>query len=223
MTPADRLIIAPHLDDEVLGVGGAMARWAQEGRCVQVAVVTRGRPPLYTEADEDLCRAEGRQAHLRLGVAATWYLDLPAAELDTLPHRELNRSLGELIGACRPEELYLPFPGDVHLDHQLVFQAGMVAVRPCRPGYPRRVYAYETLSESNWNAPFLTPGFTPNHFVDITGFLEAKLAAMACYHSQVQPPPHERSLDSLQALATLRGATVGLGAAEAFITIRTVT
>ena len=222
MKTIDKLVIAPHLDDEILGVGGAMARWVQEGRSVHVAVVTRGRPPLYTPSEEDLCREEARLAHERLGVAATWFLDLPAAELDTLPQRELNASLLDLLRTCQPEELYLPFLGDVHLDHQLVFRSALVAARPNPAGYPRQVYAYETLSETNWNAPFLTPGFAPNHYVDITDFLDSKLEAMACYRSQVQAPPHERSLDSIRALATLRGATVGLGAAEAFITIRTV-
>ena len=223
MTAIDMLIVAPHLDDEVLGVGGAMARWAREGHRVHVAVVTRGRPPLYTDAEEDRCRAEAAAAHARLGVTDTRFLDLPAAELDSVPHWQLNRGLAELLGQCRAEELYLPFLGDVHLDHQLVFRAGMVAARPGRAGFPRRVYAYETLSETNWNAAPLTPGFCPNHFVDISGFLETKLAAMACYGSQVRDGPHERSIDSLKALATLRGATVGLGAAEAFITLRTVT
>jgi len=222
MKPLAKLVIAPHPDDEVLGAGGAMARWAREGHSVQVAVVTRGRPPLYAEDEEDRCREEARAAHGRLGVAATWCLGLPAAELDGLPHRELNGKVAEVIRACAPDELYLPFPGDVHLDHQLVFHSALVAARPNRAGYPRRVYAYETLSETNWNAPFLAPSFVPNHFVDITATLEAKLEAMALYRSQLRPAPHERSLGALRALATLRGATVGLGAAEAFVTIRTV-
>ena len=223
MKPMVQLVLAPHPDDEVLGAGGAMARWAREGHSVQVAVVTRGRPPLYTAQQEAQCRSEARAAHGRLGVATTWYLDLPAAELDTVAHRELNGKVGEIIRSCAPNELYLPFPGDLHLDHQLVFHSALVAARPGRKGSPRRIYAYETLSETNWNAPFLTPSFIPNHFVDITGTLEAKLEAMALYRSQVQPAPHERSLSALRALATLRGATVGLAAAEAFITIRTVT
>jgi LmbE family N-acetylglucosaminyl deacetylase len=222
MPPLTKLVLAPHPDDEVLGAGGAMARWAGEGHSVQVLVVTRGRPPLYTEEEEARCREEARTAHARLGVASTHYLDLPAAGLDGLLHRELNGRLGEIIRSCAPDELYLPFLGDVHLDHQLVFRSAMVAARPCQAPWPRRVYAYETLSETNWNAPFLTPSFTPNHFVDITATLEAKLEAMALYRSQLRPAPHERSLASLWALATLRGATVGLGAAEAFISIRTL-
>ena len=223
MKPLIKLVLAPHADDEILGVGGAMARWAGEGHSVHVAVVTRGRAPLYTDEEEDRCREEARAAHARLGIAGTWHLDLPAGELDSIPHQEINRKIGDLIRDRAPDELYLPFLGDVHLDHQRVFQSGMVAARPCRSGFPRRIYAYETLSETNWNAPFLTAGFIPNHFVDISGHLETKLEAMALYRSQLQPAPHERSLSALRALATLRGATVGFGAAEAFITIRTVT
>ena len=222
MKPSIKLVLAPHPDDEILGAGGSMARWVREGHVVHVAVVTRGRPPHYSDASETVCREEARAAHRHLGIATTRFLDCPAAELDASPHRELNEALGDLLRSCAPEELYLPFLGDVHLDHQLVFRSAMVAARPCRAGWPRRVYAYETLSETNWNAPFLTPGFTPNHFVDVTRTLDAKLEAMALYRSQLQPAPHERSLPSLRALATLRGATVGLGAAEAFIAIRTV-
>lgn len=222
MTAQTKMVIAPHPDDEVLGAGGAMARWAREGHAVRVLVVTRGRPPLYSRDQEDRCRAEAEAAHACLGVASSAYLDLPAAELDALPQRELNGRVEEMVREWAPDELYVPFLGDVHRDHQLVFQSALVAARPCRPGWPRRIYAYETLSETNWNAPFLTPAFTPNHFVDITGTLEAKLEAMALYRSQVRPAPHERSLQALRALATLRGATVGLHAAEAFITIRTL-
>ena len=39
------LVIAPHPDDEVLGAGGTIARLADQGRAVHVAVVTRGRAP----------------------------------------------------------------------------------------------------------------------------------------------------------------------------------
>lgn len=223
MTAQTKLVFAPHPDDEVLGAGGAMARWAGEGHSVQVAVVTRGRPPLYSEAQEAACREEARAAHALLGVARTWFLDLPAAELDSVPHRELNGRFVDVVRNCAPDELYLPFVGDIHRDHLLVFQSAMVAARPGQPGWPRRVYAYETLSETNWNAPYLTPAFVPNHFVDVSQTLGAKLKAMACYRSQLQDAPHERSLGALEALAALRGATVGLRAAEAFVTIRTVT
>ena len=51
MKPLTKLVLAPHADDEILGVGGSMARWAGEGHSVHVAVVTRGRPPLYSDEE----------------------------------------------------------------------------------------------------------------------------------------------------------------------------
>jgi LmbE family N-acetylglucosaminyl deacetylase len=222
MTPRRILVLAPHADDEILGLGGSMARWSQEGHELVVAIVTRGNPPLYTQAEEDQCREEARAAHARVGVASTQFLDFPAGELNSVPQGRLNARLAELVSSCAPDEVYLPFLGDLHLDHQRVFQSALVACRPNRPGYPKSLFAYETLSETNWNAPNLTPAFLPTRYVDITGFLGAKLEAFACFQSQLAAFPHERSLKALEALAVLRGATVNLPAAEAFVTLRTV-
>ncbi|GGE14533.1 PIG-L domain-containing protein [Polymorphobacter glacialis] len=219
---ARALVLAPHPDDEVLGVGGVMARLANLGARVEVAIVTEGKPPQYSAEQVAAVRAEAGAAHARLGIAHTHYLGLPAAGLDRLPHAELNRAIGDLVVAVRPDTLFVPFPGDIHRDHQLVFEAAMVAARPAGPVYPLRILAYETLSETNWNAPFLTPAFTPNVFIDIADTLETKLAAFAAFASQVRAFPAERSVEALSALARLRGATVHRAAAEAFVLVREV-
>lgn len=216
------LVLAPHPDDEVLGVGGTMARLASEGAEVTVAILTRGTPPAFTEEVARQTRNEALEAHRLLGVKDSVFLSLPAARLDTVPHSEVNGQLIELYRSIRPDTVFVPFNGDIHLDHQLFFLSAMVAARPNSDFSPRVLYAYETLSETNWNAPYLTPNFVPNVFVDITGFLDAKLEAMRRYASQIKPFPHERSAESLQALATLRGSTVGIHAAEAFVLLREV-
>jgi LmbE family N-acetylglucosaminyl deacetylase len=123
---------------------------------------------------------------------------------------------------CAPDTLLLPFLGDIHIDHQLVFLAGMVAARPHQPAYPRTILAYDTLSETNWNAPYLTPGFAPTLFIDIEAQIERKLQAMRLFGSQLRDAPHERSIETVRALATLRGATVHRRAAEAFVVVRDV-
>lgn len=216
------LVLAPHMDDEVLGCGGMIARLADAGREVHVAIVTTGRPPRFKVAEEAACRDEAEAAHHILGVHRSHFLDLPAAELDTVPHADLNRALGEIVGSVAPDTLLLPFIGDVHLDHQLVFKSAMVAARPNWARYPSRIWAYETLSETNWNAPYLTPGFCPNVFVDISATLGRKVAAMRAYASQLRAFPDERSIDAIEALATLRGAAVHRPAAEAFVALREV-
>ena len=216
------LVIAPHPDDEVLGCGGTIARLVGAGAAVDVAIITRGRAPRFAEEMTERIRAEAREAHAVLGVTRSTFLDLPAAELDTVSHAETNRSLATLIDEVRPDTVFLPFAGDIHLDHQLIFHSAMVATRPNRPDYPRRLLAYETLSETNWHAPYLTPAFAPNWFVDISATLGTKLDAMRRYASQLKDFPDERSLEALIALAKLRGASVRCEAAEAFVLLREV-
>jgi LmbE family N-acetylglucosaminyl deacetylase len=216
------LVVAPHPDDEVLGTGGTIARLANEGREVHVAIVTSGQPPRFDEAQVRRVQAEAAAAHARLGVAQTHWLGFPAAELAEQPHGKLNAGLGQLIARLAPSLIFAPHPGDIHMDHQLVFLSTMVASRPHQAEYPRTVLAYETLSETNWNAPYLTPAFTPNLFVDISDTLETKLAAFRLFDSQLRQAPHERSVEALTALATLRGATIHRAAAEGFVLVRAV-
>lgn len=215
-------MVAPHPDDEVLGCGGTMARLAAAGAEVHVVIATRGAPPRYSADYMDGVMAEARTAHALLGVHETHHLDLPAAELDTIGAAEINGRIGECLAAIEPDTVFVPFVGDIHLDHQIVFTAAMVWARPRHARAPARILAYETLSETNWNAPGVTPAFQPNSFVDISGHLDAKIDAFAAFASQAKPFPDERSPEAIRALATLRGATVFCEAAEAFVAIRQI-
>lgn len=216
------LVLAPHPDDEVLGVGGTIARFSAQGVQVYVGVLTKGYPPHFDPQLVQTGRQEALKAHEILGVTRTFFLDFPAAALDTVPHREVNKSLSELMQEVHPDALFLPFDGDLHLDHQRTFLSALVAARPNQVGAPQAVYAYETLSETNWQAPYIAPNFVPNVFFDISAFLEKKVAAMRAYRSQLKTFPHERSEQAIRALAMLRGSTVGLMAAEAFYLVREV-
>ena len=214
------LVIAPHPDDEVLGAGGTLARLSAGGAEVYVAIVTTGRPPLYSAESVERVNSEAQLAHKLMGVRETFRLGLPAAELRTVSNVELNKSVDDVVSRVAPTTLLVPFPGDIHVDHQIVFGAALVAARPTRSSYPLSILAYETLSETNWNAPYITPNFTPNTFMPID--IELKLQIMKAYASQVREPPHERSLEAIRALATLRGATINRPAAEGFVLIRQV-
>ncbi len=216
------LVIAPHPDDEVLGVGGTMARLAEEGCEVYVVIVTKAYPPEYDKAVAQRDRQEATAAHQLLGVKKTIFLNLPAARLDSVSHGDINRQLSAVIKKIQPEAIYIPFTGDIHIDHQRVFLSALVASRPNIPHAPRAIYAYETLSESNWNAPYLAPNFVPNVYVDISRYLETKIEAMQMYTSQIKSFPDERSEETLRALATVRGSTVNCFAAEAFVLVREI-
>lgn len=216
------LVIAPHPDDEVLGCGGVMARLAKAGTPVDVAIMTQGKPPAYPKEQVEQVAAEARAAHAVLGVRETHFLDFPAAQLDQVPQAQINGGMRDLILEVEPETILVPFVGDIHVDHQIIFNAAMVASRPAGGFRPSRILAYETLSETNWDAPYLTPAFTPNVFISIDGFLEKKINAFKQFGSQCRDFPNERSIRALTALAELRGACVNNPAAEAFVLVREI-
>ena len=215
------LIIAPHPDDEVLGCGGAIRRFVDEGLAVTVTIVTKGTP-LFPEAQVKRVRAEASEAAKRLGTGEPVFMDLPVTTLHLIPEHEINSAFSELINKqVKPDTVLLPFPGDRHEDHRQVFDAAMVAMRPDGRNHPvRKVACYETVSETHWAAPGIEQGFQPDWFIDISNTLDAKLDAMRCYVSQLEANIPARSLTAIESLARFRGSVVGFAAAEAFVTIR---
>lgn len=220
--PGPVLVIAPHPDDEVLGCGGTIARLADAGTSVHIGVVTSGKPPRFDPAQAAAVRAEAAVAHDMLGVEETHWLDLPAAALDQVSHGDINAAIDSLVRRVRPSTMLIPFLGDLHVDHQIVFRSSLVAARPRSSAAPICVMAYETLSETNWGAPGIDPQFSPNCFIDIETYLNQKIEAFLAFRSQVRPFPDERSPETIRALATLRGATVYRAAAEAFCVVREI-
>jgi LmbE family N-acetylglucosaminyl deacetylase len=214
------IVIAPHPDDEILGVGGTMARLSDEGAEVYVIIATKGYPPLFDEESINIGRREALEAHKFLKVKETFFLSFPAANLDSIPSREINDKFVEIFKCIKPDIVFIPFNGDIHIDHQRISLSALVAARPNNSEFPVFIYAYETLSETNWNAPYLTPNFIPNVFIDISQYLDKKIEAFKKYKSQIKEFPNERSVESLKMLAMLRGSTVGCYAAEAFVLVR---
>lgn len=216
------LVIAPHPDDEIIGVGGTIAKRVQNGAEVYVCIVTKGLESMFDKKLIEQGRRECCQADRKLGVKETIFLDFPAVMLETIPRYELNGKIAEVVQKISPDEVYIPHRGDMQIDHQMVVDAAMVAVRPRGTDYPKRVYAYETLSETGWNIPNTVNEFIPTVYEDITNTYDAKINAMRIFKSQLAEFPAARSIGAIEALAKFRGATVSVEAAEAFSLIREV-
>lgn len=211
------VVIAPHNDDEVLGVGGTMAKMAKKGHEVIVCEVTAGD---LKDKMVQQQKQEARDSHKILGVSKTVFMDLPVVGLREMTTRELNSAFLKTITELKPDIVFLPHKGDMHIDHRMVIDAAMVALRPVSSPNVKAIYAYETLSETDWNVPTVDNAFIPTVFVDISDEISLKLDAMRCHKSQLCDYPHPRSIEALEALAKHRGCTVCCQYAEAFMSIR---
>lgn len=218
------LVIAPHPDDETLGCGGSLLKHKSDGDSLSWLVATRGHEPQWSAELLDRKEKEIASVTAAYGFDQTIRLNFPSIKLDTIPLDEFIAAIRNAIGDCKPELVYLNHFGDVHSDHRIVFEATMSVLKPFysdKHGV-KRVLSYEVMSSTD--AAPLNPAraFVPNVFTDVTDFLEKKLEIMALYESELQTSPLPRALDSLRALARLRGATIGAEFAEAFMLVREV-
>ena len=208
------LVFAPHNDDEVLGVGGTIIKYVSAGHSVYVCEVTDCR--------NDILLQEAKCAHKLMGVKESLFCNLPPVELKLLSPKEINKSISKVVEKIQPDIVFLPFIGDMHIDHKEVTESVLVAVRPVNNCSVKTVYMYETLSETGWNIPNSERTFSPNTWIDITNEIDKKIEAMKCYTTQLKQYPNPRSTESIRALAMYRGSTVGFKYAESFMMIRNI-
>src|SRR5260370_21129137 len=123
------LAIAAHPDDEVLGCGGVLALHARQGEPVNIVIACEGESLRYGPS------GVGQNAHIlraaeRLGCPSVCHLRFPDQALDTLRLTEIITPLENIVREVRPRVVYCQYGGDVNRDHQILFQAILVATRP---------------------------------------------------------------------------------------------
>jgi LmbE family N-acetylglucosaminyl deacetylase len=214
------LVIAPHPDDEVLGCGGTMAKYASRGDDVYLCVATQAYTPDWPENFIKGRKKEVSKANQILKVKKTFFLNFPTAKLDTIPQKDINEAIGRVIKETKSQIIFIPHQGDLHSDHKIIFLSSLVATRPDRHSFIEQVLSYETLSETEWGNPIYP--FLPNIYEDISEFLEKKIEAMDAYKSEIKEYPHARSSDRIRCLAGRRGSEANLKFAESFLLIREI-
>lgn len=221
------LVVAAHPDDEVYGMGGTMAKLSLQGHEVHVLIVTDGCTAQYASRPDlpeiiEKKRREALKANEILGVKRVHFGTFPDMRLDTVPHVEINRLIEETVDAVEPDVVYTHFYGDVNLDHQMVYQSTLVAVRPVPGQCVRELYCYRVPSSTEWSPQLEHTAFLPNAMEDISGFEDAKERALLAYQTEVRPYPHPRSAQYVRETDRARGLEWGLGPAEAFWQLRRI-
>ena len=191
------LVVTAHPDDVDFGAGGTVASWTETGIAVTYCIVTNGDaggadPTVPREEIPGIRQAEQRSAGLILGVEDVRFLNYVDGEL-TVTH-ELRRDISRVIRQVRPQRMLIQSPDRnwdriyaSHPDHLAAGEAAIFAVYPDA----RNPFAHPSLLNDEgleaWTVSEVwvmgTPA--PNHWVDITGQFDRKIAALRAHDSQV--------------------------------------
>ena len=217
------LFIAPHPDDETLSCAGTILRHRRDGDEIHWLIMTTISESAGYTAERVISRekeiAKVSKAYSFDEVHRMKYI---ATTLDTIPRVTLIDEISKIIHRIKPQIIYLPYRGDIHSDHQVVFDTVASCTKSFRYPSIRRVRVYETLSETEFGIRTDDMGFRPNLWIDISDFIDKKIEIMRLYKNEINEHPFPRSERNMRSLATLRGATVSCEAAEAFMQLKDI-
>ena len=197
------LIVGAHADDIEIGCGGTAHRLLSEGVEVTALVVTDTHYVRndVVHRDSSLAQKESKAAASIVGYE-TYFGS--ARNNDVKVNSELVYFIRDYIEKFKADTIFTHWDGDAHLDHRNVAAATMMATRD-----PRNLLMYR----SNF---YISPeAFRPNLLVDITGHIEVKMKALACYHAELQRNG-DSYFDWIRHANRVSGATAGVGYAEEF-------
>ncbi len=226
--PLSILIAGPHPDDQELGMGGTIARFAAQGHRVTLLDMTDGEP---TPFGDPVTRA--KEAAAAAEVLSAPDNPVRRVQLD-LPNRsvvhsvEARHKVAGVIRAVEADVIFTPYFQDAHPDHLAVtrivedarFDSKLTKVEiPVPPGfseigpprYPKWLFYYYC-THLRWVAD-------PTFLIDITGFESTKRDAIVAYHTQfVLPEKNRKVVEWIDAAGSYFGSRIGSASAEPFFT-----
>ncbi|MBF0363031.1 MAG: PIG-L family deacetylase [Oligoflexia bacterium] len=214
------LVIAPHMDDEILGCGGTIAKYVRNGKEVNVIfcanrVYDRVFDEKKFEEEKNSCLEAKKVINYNKAV----FLDLPDERLDTLGVQKLLIPLEKEVVNFKPEIVLLPHFGDLHQDHRFVHHSALISCRFLSNPTIKALISYEVISSTE-QISSKEHYFIPNWYEDITLELDYKLTAMKCYERESRQYPHPRSIEGIKVRAQIRGVECGVNYAEAFCLLK---
>ena len=142
-------------------------------------------------------------------------------QLDKISQQTLVESIAGIFNKIMPEVVYLPFKGDVHSDHRIVFNAAFSCTKSFRYPSVKKILMMETISETEFAPSLVETAFIPNVFSDVSDVFHRKIEIIQQhYGTEIGEHPFPRSIENMTALALFRGATAGCRFSEAFMLLR---
>jgi len=206
-----------HPDDEVLAAGATLAKLVSKGHDIKVIIPSTGMMSreLATQQDLEQLRSDCLEALNKLGIEPSQVVfgEFQDNQLDKTPLLMLIKFLEERIEGA--DVLLTHHPSALNIDHQLCYEAAMVATRP----KVRKTALLTAQIPGDYSQRW--PSWEPNFFVSASRVsMHKKLSALSCYKSEVKPHPHPRSIANVKIAAIHAGSKIGVNFAEPFQIMR---
>ncbi|MDA9804421.1 PIG-L family deacetylase [Gammaproteobacteria bacterium] len=213
------LVFAVHPDDETLGCGGSLLRYKANGDSINWLICTT--------VDEDQSVFSIREKEIETvsnlyNFDSVHNLRLKTMRVDEYSFSDLIKMISKVINDVKPNIIYLPFKSDVHSDHRKIFEAAFSCTKSFRYPFIKKIYMFETLSETEFAPSTQHENFVPNTFVDISPFMDKKIEIMKIFKSEISEHPFPRSEKNIRALGAFRGASCGCKYAESFMLLKEI-
>ncbi|MEA3429675.1 MAG: PIG-L deacetylase family protein [Nanoarchaeota archaeon] len=175
------LVICAHSDDQAVGLGGTLAKYAKEGKEIIVVIFSNGassHPHLKPEFIGEIREKESKSCNKVLKVKQTIFLNL----IDTKYKEEvvkykIEEKIKRIIMLHRPDKIFTHSLDDPHMDHREVYDVVKKVFDDLR--YTGELYTFNV-----WNLWNIRKTYKPKLYVDISSTFKTKLHAIRCFPSQ---------------------------------------
>ncbi|UCD74684.1 MAG: bacillithiol biosynthesis deacetylase BshB1 [Phycisphaerales bacterium] len=209
------LVVGPHPDDQELGMGGSIARFAEQGHNVLLLDMTNGEPTPH--GNPDTRAKEAARAAEILGVKRTC-IDFPNRFVEHTI--EARHKVAGVIREHQAEIVFAPYFEDAHPDHVATtkivedarFDSKLTKIDlPGEPAYPRWLFYYY--------CTHLRHVANPSFLLDISGYEQRKHDSIVAYKTQfVVPEKNRKVVEWIDAANRYFGSRIGVQSAEPFFT-----
>ncbi len=202
------LVLAPHVDDEVIGCGGYLSFLARQDNVIRCIYTTDGAASIHPMMSRrEIARArekEGREVASFYGFEPPVFLGEEDGKLSVEP--PTVQKIRPFIESFAPDAVFLPCFLDGHRDHVATAGIGLQAMS--RAGFPGDfpLYLYAV------NSPLTY--YTANRFFALREEWEIKKQALELFQSQTLPFEVFLTLDSCRKNALSRSQRRGAKGAE---------